>query len=78
MPPTSFLTEREARACWCPQATSTPRSSPDADHAPASRPPGDNASCLGRTCMWWRWRADCAAPDGEPVGYCGAAIRPEL
>ena len=86
-----LLTESVARQNWCPQAHIPVQGSKGAINV--SRAPGSTANtrCFGAGCMAWRWAgwrnktfgvvAPCPDPierDGERLGYCGLAGRPDM
>ena len=58
-----ILTEKEARAKWCPQTM------PSYDPMKAESP----RNCEGTDCFAWRWDD----PKQPRCGYCGLAGKPK-
>lgn len=78
------VTETESCNRWCPYIRCAIKHDRD-DAAPATgncdygdRIPLGYASCIGTSCMMWRWDYEHGRrfPSSEPKGYCGLAGKP--
>lgn len=74
-----IVTEKEARETkWCPLVRNGDPSRAAVNST--SERKGARLTCIGSTCMGWRWNADpdFREIDGEANGFCGFAGKPAL